>query len=237
LQNNFYNLAILLFIDTAGEKAIVALSEDSNLLAMETNEQSNTHASFVQVAIESIVAKANIKMQSIDAVVVTMGPGSYTGLRVGLATAKGIAYALNKPLIGLSTLALLAKHASTHPFVEAHKNKLQIFSMIDAKRMEVFGGIYKTDETIVLPEQAIVLDTAYLEKLLVNGPVLCVGNGATKTATLLTHNQLAFLPSSYSMEDFISLGVRKWDHKSFEDLAYSSPAYLKDFYQPTAGNS
>jgi tRNA threonylcarbamoyladenosine biosynthesis protein TsaB len=237
LQNNLYNLAILLYIDTAGEKAIVALSEDTHLLAMETNEQSNTHASFVQVAIESIVAKAQINMQAIDAVVVTMGPGSYTGLRVGLATAKGIAYALNKPLIGLSTLALLAKHAIRHPFVEAHKNNLQIFSMIDAKRMEVFGAIYKTDETVILPEQAIILDSAYLQALLVNGPVLCVGNGATKTESLYQDHQLAFLPSSYSMEDLIGMGIKKWNEKAFEDLAYSKPSYLKDFYQPTAGNS
>ncbi len=224
-------MAIFLYIDTTSEKAIIALSKDAHLLALEENSQSNTHASFVQVAIEKAMVHAHIKMDAIDAVVVTLGPGSYTGLRVGLASAKGIAYAINKPLIGISTLALLAQHASTHPNVKQHQNNIQLFSMIDAKRMEVFGAVYKADKTIVVPEQAIILDTNYLESLLHNGPVICIGNGATKTKALKTDPALYFLEEPYDIQDFMQLAQIKWEQKQFEDIAYSRPSYLKDFYQ------
>jgi len=224
-------LATFLYIDTTGEKAIIGLSKDSNVLALEENSQSNTHASFVQVAIEKAMATANLSMDAIDAVVVTMGPGSYTGLRVGLSSAKGIAYAINKPLIGISTLALLAQHASAHPAVVEHQNNIQLFSMIDAKRMEVFGAVYKADKTEIVSEQAIVLDVDYIENLLQNGPVICIGNGATKTKELHNHPNLFFLEESFDIKDFIQLAQIKWDQKAFEDIAYSRPSYLKDFYQ------
>jgi tRNA threonylcarbamoyladenosine biosynthesis protein TsaB len=226
-------LAIFLYIDTAGEKAIVAISNNEQLLASAENTQSNTHASFVQVAIEEVAKTAGIQLQEIDAVVVTMGPGSYTGLRVGLSSAKGIAYALQKPLIGLSTLALLAEHAIQNAPIASVPN-LQLFSMIDAKRMEVFGAIYKTDRSIIVAEQAIILSEDYLKSMLAKGPLLCVGNGASKTKALLTDPDLYFLETSYTTKDLINLAQSAWSNKQFEDLAYSKPAYLKDFYQKPA---
>ena len=229
-------MAILLYIDTAGEKAIVAISNNGQLLASQENMQSNTHASFVQVAIEEIANKAGIKLKEIDAVVVTMGPGSYTGLRVGLSSAKGIAYALDKPLIGLSTLSLLAKHASENKQIINHPDT-QIFSMIDAKRMEVFGAIYKLDNTVILNEQPIILTEELLRELLKNGPVICVGNGATKTKELLTHPSLFFIQESYNIHDIMHLGQQSWEKSAFQDLAYSKPAYLKDFYQKNTAGS
>lgn len=223
-------MAIFLYIDTAGEKAIVGISNNGQILALQENTQSNTHASFVQVAIDEVSKSAGMNLKEIDAVVVTMGPGSYTGLRVGLSSAKGIAYALEKPLIGLSTLALLAQHASENEQIMINPNT-QIFSMIDAKRMEVFGAIYTTDKTVILNEQPIILTEAYLNQLLAKGPVVCVGNGATKTKELLQDSNLYFIEESYSINDLICLALQKWENKHFENLAYSSPAYLKDFYQ------
>jgi len=213
---------------------MVGISQNNELLAMEQNEVTNTHASFVQVAIEKVLEKAQIKLTTIDAVVVTMGPGSYTGLRVGLASAKGIAYAIAKPLIGLSTLALLSNAAkSTITFTEQVEN-LQIFAMIDARRMEVFGAILNKQQQYTLPEQSIVLDTPYIETLLLQGPILCIGSGVEKTKTLLQHPQLFFSETLYSLKDCIQLATEKWDAKQFEDIAYSSPAYIKDFYQKPA---
>ena len=203
---------------------MIAISQDTQLLAMEENSQSNTHASFVQVAIEKVMSNAHIKMDAIDAVVVTLGPGSYTGLRVGLASAKGIAYAINKPLIGISTLALLAQHAYSNPNVIQHQNSIQLFCMIDAKRMEVFGAVYKADAKVIVPEQAIVLDSNYLKSLLQNGPVICIGNGATKTKTLLTDPHLYFLEEPFDIQDFIQLALIKWEERQFEDIAYSRPS-------------
>ena len=104
-------MATFLFIDTAAEKALVGISRDNVLLAVEENNVPNTHANFAQVAVATVLKKAGIPIQNLDAIVVTMGPGSYTGLRVGLATAKGIAYTIQKPLIGLSTLNALAAAA------------------------------------------------------------------------------------------------------------------------------
>ena len=228
-------MATLLFIDTAGEKALVGVSQNNELLAMEENNTANTHANFVQVAIESVLKKSNIPMQALDAIVVTMGPGSYTGLRVGLASAKGIAYALNKPIIGLSTLALLAKTAIETKICAAQDDQLQIFSMIDARRMEVFGAIYNKALMNLQPEQAIVLDKPYLEQLLLIGPLVCIGSGVTKTKTLLEHPNLFFLNETYNLQTCIELATVKFNAKAFEDIAYSSPTYIKEFYQkPTS---
>ena len=224
-------MAIILYIDTAGEQALIGVSKDNQLLALAENSQSNTHANFVQVAIADVLAKSNLNINQVDAVAVTMGPGSYTGLRVGLSSAKGIAYAIGKPLIGISTLALLAQHASKHPIVIQNKETIQVFCMIDARRMEVFGAIYKADNTIILPEQSIVLDKAYFDALLSNGPVLCAGNGAIKSKEMASHPNLHFMEASYQISDFIQLAHLKWENQDFEDIAYSKPAYLKDFYQ------
>ena len=210
---------------------MVGISQNKELLAMEQNEVANTHASFVQVAIAKVIAKAQIKLSEIDAVVVTMGPGSYTGLRVGLASAKGIAYAISKPLIGLSTLTLLSNAAKSTPTFTEHGENLQIFAMIDARRMEVFGALLNKQQQHILQEQSIVLDTQYLETLLVQGPVLCVGSGVEKTKALLQHPQLFFTERVYSLEDCMELANAKWDTQIFENIAYSSPSYLKDFYQ------
>lgn len=224
-------MAIFLYIDTAGENALIGISKDNQLLALKHNNQANTHASFVQTAIEDVLKKTNISIIDIDAVAVTMGPGSYTGLRVGLSSAKGIAYAINKPLIGISTLKLLAQEAIKHPVVIENRDRIQIFCMIDAKRMEVFGSIVKSDNSIIVPEQSILLDPSYFDRLLQNGPVICVGNGATKSKEILNHPHLYFMEQSYGIEAFMELVQLKWEKGEFEDIAYSKPAYLKDFYQ------
>ncbi len=224
-------LAILLHIDTAGEKAFVAITNNNEVLGIAENNISNTHAQFVQEAIASICSTNHISLQTIDAVVVTMGPGSYTGLRVGLSSAKGIAYALNKPLIGLSTLSLLANAAKK--IITDNNNietSFQIFAMIDARRMEVFGALFNQSLDIILPEQAIILDTAFLEQCISNGPVYCIGSGAAKTKDLLTHPLLHFIDNHYQIEDCIALAIEKYNSQSFENLAYASPAYIKDFF-------
>ena len=221
-------MAIILHIDTAGEKAMVAFTKNKEVLAIKENTVPNTHAAFVQARIQELARLANIDLHLIDAIAVTMGPGSYTGLRVGLASAKGIAYALQKPLIGLSTLALLAHAAKKSPIFTSHG--LQIFAMIDAKRMEVFGAIFNKAQEISLKEQAIELDSAYFENLVLNGPLLCIGSGATKVKDLTNHPSVWYSDLTYNILDFIALAESKFALQAFEDLAYSSPAYLKEFY-------
>jgi len=223
-------LAIILHIDTAGEKAMIAFTKNKEVLASKENTVSNTHAAFVQASIQELATQANIDLHSIDAIAVTMGPGSYTGLRVGLASAKGIAYALQKPLIGLSTLALLANTSKRSPLFS--NEGVQIFAMIDAKRMEVFGAIYNQAQETTLKEQAIELDTAFIENLVVRGPgpILCIGSGALKVKELTQHPSVLYSDLTYNIMDFIALAESKFALQDFEAIAYASPAYLKDFY-------
>ena len=223
-------MATLLHIDTAGEKAMVAISQNGVLLAIQENEAFQTHASFLQVAIEALVAKTALPLNTMDAIAVTMGPGSYTGLRVGLSSAKGIAYALNKPIIGLSTLALLANAASKLPWFTDKKEPVQIFAMIDAKRMEVFGAIYDSKLNTSLPEQALEINADYLSRLITKHPTICIGSAATKAKALLEDPAIFFAEQSYNILDNIQLAEDAFKRDLFEDTAYSSPSYLKEFF-------
>ena len=133
-------MATLLHIDTAGEKAMVAISQNGVLKAIKENEVFQTHASFLQVAIQTLVAETAIPLNSIDAIAVTMGPGSYTGLRIGVSAAKGLCYALNISLIAVDTLQTLASQAGV--------TDGKIIPMLDARRMEVYSEIFNADLTI-----------------------------------------------------------------------------------------
>ncbi len=230
----------ILHIDTSGPEALIGISQNQQVIAYKQNGISNTHAEFVQAAIEELCNSTNITLNRLDAISVTMGPGSYTGLRVGLASAKGLAFALNKPLIGLSTLSLLANAAIRHLNEKnkglAMENKLQIFSMIDARRLEVFGAIYNKKLTYLAPEKAFILDEAFLLSILQNGPLLCIGSGVEKTKLLAQHTDfqnkaLFFLDNPYTIHDMTNLALKKMLESDFEELAYSSPAYLKEYYQ------
>jgi len=222
-----------LHIDTALENATVALSKGTTTLAIAQNKTPNTHAEFVQPAIESLLTETALTWEQIAAIVVTLGPGSYTGLRVGLASAKGIAYAINKPLIGLSTLALLHKKA-TNEIAQEDLN-CRIFSMIDARRMEVFGAVYDQAGKPIIAEQAIVLDTAYMEHLLAEkSPLYCIGSGVAKTQSMMQAPNLHFMSSSYGIRESIELASIKFEAAQFEDLAYTTPTYIKEFYIATS---
>jgi len=219
-------LATLLYIDTAGPDALVGISRGQEILGFRENKISITHAEFVQVAVKELLISLSMTVSELDAVVVTLGPGSYTGLRVGLASAKGLAYALQKPLIGLSTLQLLAHRA----LQTLDQDTVQIFSMLDAKRMEVFGGVYDTSLNKIQAEQAFEINEDLLKSLLSKGKVVCIGSGITKTKTILEDEKIQFLEEHYSMDDLLALATVKWEAKQFENLAYVSPSYLKEYY-------
>ncbi|MEI7959599.1 MAG: tRNA (adenosine(37)-N6)-threonylcarbamoyltransferase complex dimerization subunit type 1 TsaB [Chitinophagaceae bacterium] len=219
-------MATLLYIDTAGPDALVGISKGQEILGFRENKVSTTHAEFVQVAVKELLISLSMTVSELDAVVVTLGPGSYTGLRVGLASAKGLAYALQKPLIGLSTLQLLAHRA----LQTLDQDAVQIFSMLDAKRMEVFGGVYDTSLNEIQAEQAFEINEDLLKSLLSKGKIVCIGSGITKTKTILEDEKIQFLEEHYSMDDLLALATVKWEAKQFEDLAYVSPSYLKEYY-------
>ena len=220
-------MATFLIIDTALEEAIVALGKDGKIIGELTNKEMHSHASFIQVAIDTVLERQQIAIRELDAIVVTLGPGSYTGLRVGLATAKGIAYALQKPLIGLSTLGALG--AAAVKLSTTIDQSTQIFAMIDARRMEVFGAIYDTSNNPIVQEQAMVLDQTKWNSL-INQPTICIGNGHLKTKDFTSTHVVTYLDGNYTSQVLLDLAIAKWTAGQFEDLAYVGPNYLKEVY-------
>ena len=210
------------------EEAIVALSMDGKLACELTNKETHTHASFIQVAIAKVLAEQQMAIGDLDAIAVTLGPGSYTGLRVGLATAKGIAYSLQKPLIGLSTLSALAT-AAIQLAPNTIEPPFQIFAMIDARRMEVFGAVYDPSCKPILQEQAMVLDQAKWNSL-IHQPTLCIGSGMAKTKDFTAPHQVKYLEGHYTSQVLQDMAITKLNAAQFEDLAYVGPNYLKEVY-------
>lgn len=217
-----------LIIDTALEEAIVALSKDGKIIAELVNKETHNHASFIQVAIADLLRGQSMKMSDLDAIAVTLGPGSYTGLRVGLASAKGIAYAHQKPLVGLSTLEALAKVALKSIPQDVGK-QYQLFSMIDARRMEVFGAIYDAKVNPIIPEQAIVLDAEKWNSLILQ-PTICIGNGSEKTKQFTAPHTILYQAFNYTSQVLLEMATVKFNAGQFEDLAYVGPNYLKEVY-------
>ena len=218
----------LLHIDTTGEEALIGLSFDNKIIAEVKNTETQNHAGFVQTTIQAICKDHAFDLSQLDGIVVTLGPGSYTGMRVGLASAKGIAYALDKPLIGLSSLALLAKAGKKQITNTGVSYKL--FCMIDARRMEVFGAIYDQDENALTSEEAIILNKDYLLDLSKESTLYCIGSGAAKASQLVEDMHLHLLDKHYGVEEMVQLGLKKWHSSQFEDLAYVGPTYIKEFY-------
>jgi tRNA threonylcarbamoyladenosine biosynthesis protein TsaB len=218
----------ILQIDTALETAIVSLAFKGNLVAETCNLSQKDHASFLQPAIALLVKEAGITLSQIDAVAVVEGPGSYTGLRVGMASAKGLCYALNKPLITISTLMLLAATAKSD-IIDFNTEQL-ICPMIDARRMEVFTAVYDADLTIILPPCAMELNKFSFVKLMLNKKIYFTGNGVAKWATTCENGNAEFVNIDRNRLIMSELAWVKFSIKSFSNVAYTEPSYLKDFF-------
>ncbi len=231
-------MALLLNIDTATEHASVCLSKDDNLLGLiESSEQKN-HASFVQPAIEKIINESGYSLKDLDAVAVTAGPGSYTGLRVGLASAKGICYALDKPLILKNTLEVMAE--SIIQFYLLNNQPIDqaafLLPMIDARRMEVFTAMYSSSLEEVKPPYALILDTIYFEELLSKSPVIFSGTGHLKLKPIISTPNASFCAVQHNASNLAVLANSSFNNKQFADLAYCEPLYVKEFFSVSAKN-
>jgi tRNA threonylcarbamoyladenosine biosynthesis protein TsaB len=222
-------MALILCIDTAIDKATICFSKDGEVLCSAVNENQKEHASFVQVAIKNLCTQYNIELKAIDAVAVTDGPGSYTGLRVGMASAKGLCYALNKPLITMSTLELLASSAiDSSTILKANPTAL-ICPMIDARRMEVFTAIYDKNLAPILPPTPLVITENYFIKLLEKQPILYVGNGAFKINVLYKHFNVLNDIVAISSTILAKSAEQSFVNQYFTNIVYSQPNYLKAF--------
>lgn len=218
-------MATLLHIDTATEFAVVGFSRDGKLMAQKENAEQQQHASFLQPAIQALANELHLSLQEIDAVVVSNGPGSYTGLRVGLASAKGICFALAKPLITLNTLQIMA-YATRKVYPAAG----YFCPMIDARRMEVFTAVYDQELNTVLPAQAMIIEADSFSDLLNKQTTIFTGSGQEKFSQVCQHPNARFAAIRHSVSDMLTLAEQAFVNQQFADLAYAEPFYSKAFY-------
>ena len=217
-------MSLLLHINTALGNAMTGFSRDNEIIASRENASQKDHASFLQPAIAEMAREAGIKLADINAVTVVNGPGSYTGLRVGLSAAKGICFSLRKPLITISTLEWMAL-----PFRDNSYDF--ICPVIDARRMEVFTATYDRNLTCISLPSALILDENSFTEWLEKGTVLFTGNAVAKMPEILTRHANAVI-SRYepSLAEQVMLGTQAYDRKMYSDLAYTEPFYIKPFF-------
>ena len=215
-------MANILNIETSTTNCSVALLVNGeHIVLKEDNSSSYSHAERLHVYIDEVLTSAQISRDELHAVAVSKGPGSYTGLRIGVSAAKGLCYALDIPLISVPTLEILA-----------HKVALQkgyIVPMLDARRMEVYSAVFDTNYKFIEPTSAKVLDTSSYNDILQNQPVYFVGNGVEKTQSIINHPNAHFDAHFPSAQQMCGLSFSKFQAENFENLAYFEPFYLKDF--------
>ena len=221
-------MSLILNIDTALDQASVCLADGPEVMALEVNNAQKDHAAWLHPAIQKMLSGQGKKISDLTAIAVSIGPGSYTGLRVGLATAKGICYAAGLPLITVPTLQIIAASVQDEA-------KELICPLIDARRMEVFSAFYGKTLREISPAHAEVLDEKSYRAELSTYEILFCGNGAKKLQLILSHPNASFSSTIPSAAHQARLSADLYLQKSFADLAYSAPLYIKDFYFPNAG--
>ncbi len=217
----FCEMALFLNIDTAVDYASVCISDNEKIIAYTENAATTAHASWIGHAIRELFASNGLSMNHLDAVAVSNGPGSYTGLRIGLATAKGLCFALHKPLICLSTLEIMAYSVKEMP------EDALICPAIDARRMEIYAAVYKKDLTIVRPPEALIVYEHSFGDLLANHRILFTGNAVNKLQATIKHSNAVFSNTRHSAADMPFLTIKHYRENQFADLSYVEPFYLK----------
>ncbi len=220
-------MSLILNIDTSSGLAFVSLTNDANIIGFMENAVQKEHAAFIHPALEQILQEAGKSFQEIDAIAVTAGPGSYTGIRVGMATAKGLCFAINKPFITLNTLEILACDAiNNYP----SEDNILFCPMIDARRMEVYTALYNIDGNEVLPPTAMIIDEKSLRKFSTSNGLVVFGNGSIKCKDQPAFQDAVFIENVNVSQAMAELAYKRYTRKAFADLMLSEPFYLKDFF-------
>lgn len=218
-------MSLILNIDTAVQTASICISENGENIGLKVNPSQKDHAAWLHVAISELLHQLDLSLNSLDAIAVSAGPGSYTGLRVGMATAKGLCYALKLPFITVSTLQMMATAALDEPTD-------LLCPMIDARRMEVFTATYNKSLTEVIAPNNTILSEDFLEDLLGKYTITFFGNGSTKLSRLINNKNAIFKELNANAGHLGKLSNTLFIQKNFSDLAYSEPFYGKEFYSP-----
>jgi tRNA threonylcarbamoyladenosine biosynthesis protein TsaB len=222
-------MSIILCIETATPVCSVALTADGAVLDFKETQIKNSHAEVVTVFIDNLLIKQDIKYTDLHAVAVSKGPGSYTGLRIGVSTAKGLCYALDIPLIAISTL-----HTLTAGILKKHiiqDNQPVLFCpMIDARRMEVYSALFDPRLRQVRETKAEIIEKNSFHEWLEQNTVVFFGDGAAKCKEIIDHPNAVFYDQFYpSAQNMAAVAASAFQNKHFEDVAYFEPYYLKDF--------
>lgn len=222
-------MAVILNIETSAAATSVALTAEGMVLAHQEDMEGRNQAALLSDYIKYCIDFASEKELNLDAVAVSMGPGSYTGLRIGLSEAKGLAYALNIPMIGIDTLKLLACQVM---FTCDDLEGDEIFvPMVDARRMEVYTCAYDFSLLPLMDKTPLILDEHSFADMLCKGSkVLFFGDGSEKAHNVITAANAVFVPNIRPLAiDMIALSEQAYSNKDFIDTAYSTPYYIKDF--------
>ncbi|WP_215225200.1 tRNA (adenosine(37)-N6)-threonylcarbamoyltransferase complex dimerization subunit type 1 TsaB [Echinicola shivajiensis] len=217
-------MGLILSIDTAVSVCSVALHQDGQLLALLELHQENVHAQKLMPAIKELMEQAGVQSSQLDAVAVSEGPGSYTGLRIGVSTAKGISFAHNIPLIGVGSLDALAYQVRR--FAE---EGTVIVPMIDARRMEVYSKVFNSSLAIIEEIKPEIIDESSYKEYLKNGLVYFLGDGAQKVSEVIMHSNARFFDITNSAVSVGGIAHEKFEREEFVDIAYFEPNYLKEF--------
>lgn len=217
-------MAVILSIETSAMSCSACASVDGELIVNRIKPDGRNHSELLGVFIDEIITELENKNLKLDAVAVSAGPGSYTGLRIGVSTAKGICYGYDIPLISIPTLQLIANTAEKESKIEG-----TYIPMIDARRMEVYTAKYKAGKVISDEVALIVDETSYREELTTETLVFC-GDGSGKCKDVITSNNAQFVDDVIATaENMIPLAENAFNNQEFVDLAYFEPNYLKAF--------
>jgi tRNA threonylcarbamoyladenosine biosynthesis protein TsaB len=216
-------VSIILNIDTAVQTSSICLAENDQPTIAKINPSQKDSAAWLHIAIKESLNEKNLTLAQLDAIAISEGPGSYTGLRVGMAAAKGLCYTLKKPLITIGTLQMMAFAAQNY-----HQGLL--CPMIDARRMEVFTAIFDHQFNFVLPPANLILNEYSFHDFLEKNNILFFGSGSSKFQTIIKHPNAFFASIEADATSMVSLSYKKFLAREFVDLAYSQPFYGKDFH-------
>jgi tRNA threonylcarbamoyladenosine biosynthesis protein TsaB len=228
-------MAYILSLETATTSCSVALHEEDKLIATVEHHIPQSTASRLSVMIDEVFKQSGLNPTQLNAVAVSAGPGSYTGLRIGVATAKGFCYALNIPLIAINTLELMAYQVIPSPMERgrgeaSEAGEALLCPMLDARRMEVYTLLTNSDLKNIEPTEAKIIDESSYQSWLEKNKILFFGNGSDKCKELIRHENAAFIPHIIpSAAKLGEVAFQKFKSNQFEDLATYEPYYLKDF--------
>lgn len=218
----------IILIETSTALCSTAIAESGEITSYKESSAPKAHASLTAVFIQEMLSERGITLADCDAVCVSMGPGSYTGLRVGVSTAKGLCFGSRKPLLAVGTLDILVAQAKEEATAPEGGFKY-VIPMIDARRMEVYTAVFSPEGQQLTETAPAIIDETSFSEYLEQGPVLFIGDGAGKCADVIKHQNAHFVQCNPKASAMLAPATDALKAEKFQDVAYFEPFYLKEF--------